>query len=160
MENEQLLLEPLLVENNSRRRTLLPLWIKVFCWIFMATGALAVFGLIASLLSFNFQFSLYGLQSNGLLSPAGLFIAFLFLLKGVAAFGLWMEKDWAIHLGMADAIIGIAVCTVVVLVLPWLEPHPQFVFRLELLLLVPYLRKLLQLKTAWKLTSADNYLQA
>ncbi|HEU4902354.1 MAG TPA: hypothetical protein VFT06_06155 [Flavisolibacter sp.] len=160
MENEQLLLEPLLVENNSRRRTLLPLWIKLFCWLFMVAGGCVVAGLIAALLSFKIQLSLYGLESSELLSPVGLFIAFLFLLKGVAAFGLWMEKDWAIHLAMADAIIGIAVCTVVVLVLPWLDPQPKFVFRLELVLLVPYLRKLLQLKNAWKLTSADNYLHA
>ena len=149
MENNQLLLEPLLVANNSRRRTLLPLWIKIFCWIFMTTGALAVFGLIASLFSYQLQVAMYGLQSNGLLSPLGLFIAFLFLLKGLAAFGLWTEKDWAIHLGMADAIIGILVCTVVVLVLPFLEPQPSFVFRLELVLLAPYLRKLWKIKPVW-----------
>lgn len=149
MENEQLLLETLLVDHKVRRRTLLPLWIKLFCWLFMVAAGCVVVGLLAALFSFTFQLSLYGLESSELLSPVGLFIAFLFLLKGVAAFGLWMEKDWAIHLGMADAIIGIAVCAVVVLVLPWLDPQPKFVFRLELFLLVPYLRKLLKIKTAW-----------
>lgn len=150
MENEQLLLENLLLENNSRRRSLLPLWIKVFCWIFMATGTLAVLALFASLFSYHLRVAMYGLQSSEPLSPAGLFILFLFLLKGVAAFGFWMEKDWAIHLGIADAVIGIAVCTVVVLVLPLLEPQPGFVFRIELVLLVPYLLKLLKIKTAWR----------
>src|SRR5687767_15122092 len=112
-QQEQLVLETLLKETFVNRRKLLPVWIKVFVWIFMITGALVPFSFAFSLVGINFKIALYGLESNNPLNTIGLIGSGLFLLKGIAAFALWMEKDWAISLAIADAIIGIVVCVFV-----------------------------------------------
>jgi hypothetical protein len=149
MEEEQLILESLVQEHKIRRRKLLPLWIKIFIWIFIVLGAFAVLGFIGGLLLGNFQASLYGLETSQASSPTGLFIFFLFALKGLAAIGLWTEKDWAVNVAFADAVIGITVCIAVMFV-PSLQPTPNFTFRFELVLLVPFLIKLLKMREAWE----------
>lgn len=150
-QQEQLLLETVLNENNVRRRNLLPLWIKVFVWIFMIIGAIAPLCLLAGLFGANVQLALYGLETNEPLSTAGLVICLLFLFKGIIAYGLWTEKDWAINLGVIDAIVGIIVC-VYVMVAPAFADNQSgstFSFRLELVILIPYLIKLLKIKPQW-----------
>ena len=76
---------------------------------------------------------------------------FLFMLKGFAAFSLWMEKDLAINLAIADAILGIVVCGAVMFIIPFLAENLsyKFSFRLELALLIPYLLKLQKIKPSW-----------
>jgi hypothetical protein len=149
-QSNELLLETLLAE-NKRRRALLPTWIKVFAWIFMIMGALVPIVFIIGLLGGNAQLSLYGLETNNPLSPLGIFLVFLFMLKGFAAFSLWMEKDLAINLAIADAILGIVVCGAVMFIIPFLAQNLsyKFSFRLELALLIPYLLKLQKIKPSW-----------
>ena len=142
------ILEPLEKEISLERRKLLPLWIKIFIWVFMIFGGFAVLAFIGGLFSLNFESSLYGLETNAPLSSTGLLIFFLFLLKGIVAFALWTEKDLAVYLGIADAIIGIAVCTAI-MIYPSLSSGQRFSFRLELILLIPFLIKLLSIKNAW-----------
>lgn len=150
------ILEPLEKEITIERRKLLPLWIKIFIWMFMIFGGFAVLAFIAGLLSVRFEGSLYGLETNDPLSITGIFIFSLFLLKGIVAFSLWTEKSFAVHLGIADALIGIAVC-VAVMVYPSLHPEARFSFRLELMLLIPYLIKLFSIKNAWLGASQRYY---
>jgi hypothetical protein len=134
-----------------KRKTLLPWWIKVFMWIFMAFGVIAPFGLIFALFGYSFQLSLYGLDTSEPLSVTGICITALFLFKGITAFGLFREMDWAVKLGITDAVSGIIICVAVML-------YPFFVsgsgsgfsFRLEILLLIPYLNKLLKIKYVWE----------
>ena len=151
-QEEQLLLEPLLNELPSRRRFLLPTWIKVFVWIFMIMGSIVPFGILAGIFGGNFQIALYGLTSYSPLSPLGLFLSFLFLLKGITAFSLWTEQNWAIDLAIVDAIIGIVVCVIVMVVLPFqnIRSGFSFNFRLELVLLIPYLIKLQRIRVPRK----------
>lgn len=136
----------------GRRRELLPTWIKVFTWIFMISGALAPFGLVFGLLGYRFQLGLYGFQTHEPLSLIGLVLTAVILFKGITAFALWTEKDWAISAGYADAIIGIAICIFAMLVYPFFGESSSFhfSFRLELLLLVPYLIKLGKIREEWK----------
>ncbi len=149
-EQEELILEPLLIQHTVNRRNLLPLWIKVFTWIFMITGGFAIFGIPAALLGFFFKVSIYGLQSTNTLSPVGLIATALLVFKGIVAYGLWTEKTWAITLGIADALLGIAVCALMMLVVPFIGDGPASLeFRLELAFLIPYLLKLLQIKPRW-----------
>jgi len=151
-QQEQLLLEPVLNENKVKRRSLLPLWIKIFIWIFMITGAIAPLCLLAGLSGASVQLALYGLESSEPLSTAGLIISVLFLFKGIVAYGLWAEKDWAVSLGIIDAIVGIIICTYV-MGAPAFEnnsPSTTFSFRLELAFLIPYLIKLLKIKPRWQ----------
>lgn len=157
MEQEQLLLEPLLNERKIRRRNLLPVWMKVFCWIFMIMGAIAPICLVAGLSGTRLQLALYGLESNDSASLQGMFLLLLFFLKGMVAFGLWTEKDSAIHLGIADAILGIAICIYVTAIAPIVNSQSAFMLnlRLELVVLIPYLIKLWKIKSQWLRSDID-----
>ena len=138
-------------EKKVRRRALLPWWIKTFTWIFLVFGALAPVGLIFGAFGAHFDLSLYGLKTNQPLSVLGLSIMAMFLLKGIAAFALWTEKNWAITIGQVDAVIGIAVCVFVMFVYPFIDDQSgfRFFFRLELLLLIPFLLRLRKIEREW-----------
>jgi hypothetical protein len=132
------------------RRALLPLWIKIFIWIFIAFGVLAPIAFILGLAGFTFSLSMYGLETNQPISLIGILVISIFLLKGVTAYGLWTEKDWAITFGQIDAVIGLAICTLVMfgVQLPGgVEVRTNF--RVEILLLIPYLVKLQRLRKIW-----------
>ena len=76
---------------------------------------------------------------------------FLFLLKAIVAYGLWTEQDWAINIGILDTIIGILVCSFVMFIYPLINSASVFFqnIRLELLLLIPFLLKLLKIRVEW-----------
>lgn len=136
-----------------KRKKLLPWWIKVFMWIFLVFGVFAPLGIIFALLGYDFQLGLYGLDTNQPLSIIGISIILLFMIKGVTSYGLLKETDWSIKIGIIDAIIGIAIC-VTMMSIPFLAPgsNLKFSFRLELLFLIPYLIRLLKIKSAWENT--------
>ncbi|WP_121355843.1 hypothetical protein [Flavisolibacter nicotianae] len=156
-QQEQLLLETLLNVNKRKRRDLLPVWMKVFIWIFMIIGVIAPVCLLAGLSGTKLRLALYGLESNDSLSFPGMVILLLFILKGIVAFGLWTEKDWAITLGMADAMVGIAICVYITAIAPFVNNHSAFVLnlRLELAVLIPYLIKLRKIKSQWIYSDVD-----
>lgn len=137
--------------SNKRRRSLLPLWIKIFIWIFLVMGSIAPIGLIVGMFGIKFQLSLYGLETVNPLSFVGLGLICIFLFKGITAYGLWFEKQWAIIVGQIDAIIGILICAFVMMILPFIDTHLGFKLniRLELVLLIPYLVKLEKIKKEW-----------
>jgi hypothetical protein len=146
-------------ENSKRRRSLFPWWIKTFIWIFLILGSIVPFGLIYGLLGYQFKISLYGFETSNPISIDGLYLSILFLLKGLTAFALWTEKDWAIILGKTDAIIGIILCGYMMIVQPFFNIQTGFHLniRLELILLIPFLIKLDKIKDEWKkLAVADN----
>lgn len=150
MDEPEILDSNLASEKVTTRRQLLPWWIKVFVWIFMIFGVLVPLGLISGILGFPLQLALYGLETTEPLSMTGLVVTGLFLFKGIVAFALWMEKEWAVTAGQADAIIGIAVCIFVMLFYPFINGHVfKLNIRLELILLIPYLIKLNRIKSVW-----------
>ena len=104
--NEGSILEDIL-EKPKRRRRLLPWWIKVFVWVFILTGAVIPIVVLMGIFGQEVKLSIFSLQTNHPTSATGIIISMLFLLKGIVAFGLWMEKDWAISLAIADAVINI-----------------------------------------------------
>lgn len=151
---EHIEISNLSLDNNvpkTRRRKLLPWWIKVFIWLFLIFGAIAPIAFVIGLFGANFQLSLYGFETNEPNSLVGFALFILFGLKGIAAYGLWTEKDWAIKIAQIDAIIGIFICLLKMVFIPllFLENGFQFNFRLELILLIPYLIKLQNIKEIW-----------
>jgi hypothetical protein len=72
------------------------------------------------------------------------------ILKGITAFSLWFEKDYAIKLGKIDAIVGIIICTISMLILPFLNDGFNIQIRLELALLVPFLLKPNKVEKEWE----------
>jgi len=122
----------------------------MFCWIFMAFGGIAILGYgTAVIFELAYPVEFYGLQANTPISLMGLFLTSLFVLKGVAGFGLWFEKDWAIQLAFVDGIVGILVCLVVMIVLPAMTGVGN-TFRIELIFLAFYLGKMTRIKPMWK----------
>ncbi|NQY11094.1 MAG: hypothetical protein HRT71_16480 [Flavobacteriales bacterium] len=105
-------------ELRVQRRKLIPVWIKIFIWMFLISGDLALIGIVLGLLGIPFKLALYELEANGLMSVLGMSLIAIFLLKGAVAFGLWTGKDWAITFGYVDAFGGIAVC-VAIMILPF-----------------------------------------
>ncbi len=144
-------------ETPLRRRALLPLWIKIFLWIFMVLGFIAPLGLLFGLLGMGFNLSLYGLETTNALSVIGLLILLLFAIKSAVSFGLWLEKEWAVNLAIIDASFGIIVC-LFVLIFPLLVENSDigFSIRLELVALVPYLQKMMNIKQDWLDRVAKN----
>ena len=141
--SEHILDEEQFVKNNLRRRDLLPTWIKLFTWVFLIFGAITPIVFVLGIVGINGNISLYGLETNQPLSLMGMAITVLFLIKGVVAFGLWTEKKWAVDSAIADAVIGIIVCIIVMVTLP--SPF----MRLELIPLILYLRKMVKIKPQW-----------
>ncbi len=133
-----------------RRRKLLPWWIKVFCWIFMFTGLMGVVCLIVALFGVKPALSMYGFETNEPFSLIGMMVIFIFILKGVAAFFLWFEKDLAIKIGRIDALIGIVLCCASMFILPFFQDGFNISLRLELALLIPYLIKLNKIQGKWE----------
>ena len=131
-----------------KRRKLIPIWIKVFIWIFMLLGAFVPVNILTFGLSAG-SWSLYGLEAEGALSIRGMMVCLLFLFKGITALGLWNENDWAIQFGIIDAILGIIICAAVT-ISPIFNHQLVFSFRLELIPLVFYLMWLLKTKVAWE----------
>lgn len=148
-DESQLELEKLFV--HKRRRKLIPLWIKIFIWIFMILGALVPVIILTSGLSIG-SWSLYGLEANDASSATGMIICLLFIFKGITALGLWNENDWAIKTGLADAILGIVICSAVT-ISPIFNHQLAFTFRLELIPLVFYLVWLVKTKEVWEKTT-------
>jgi hypothetical protein len=145
-------------ENTSRfdefetsyfsRRTLLPTWIKVFCWIFMFLGATGILMIPTGLMGYSYDISIYGIESYGILTLSGLIGSVIMIFKGFTAYSLWFEKDNAILLGKIDAIAGIVICIAMMVLSPILEDG-NFSLRFELLFLIPYYQKMNKIEYFW-----------
>jgi hypothetical protein len=151
MENNQVIDDFSNKKRTSKtRRSLLPWWIKTFCWIFMVFGGFSTASLFMGFGDFYFESAIYGFESYDPFSLIGLSIIAISLFKGITAFALWTERDFAITLGKIDAILGITLCIANMILLPYLYENLQFEFRLEIALLIPYLIKLIKIKSEWK----------
>jgi hypothetical protein len=73
---------------NTERRKLLPIWIKIFTWIFMLFGAIVPIALVWGFIGNSFQLSIYGLETQYPLSVTGLAILSLFTFKAIVAYGV------------------------------------------------------------------------
>ena len=144
---QDVLTDDFLLQSPIKRSKLIPVWIKIFSWIFLVFGGLAPIGLVFGLLGYNMVISLYGLETNAPVSLMGVCLTVLFLLKGLTAFGLLKEKNWAINLGIADAIIGMTIC--VAFMIYKILYFSSVSLRLELALLIPYFLKLRTIRNQW-----------
>jgi len=116
----------------------------------MILGSLCIPVFIFGISGYNFEIELYGYRTQTPLSSLGIVLLLLFLYKGIVAYSLWFERRWAVSLGIVDAIIGILICiismTSAFLLAGNYSPNG---FRLEIVVLVPYLIKLNKIKKKW-----------
>ncbi|MES2763132.1 MAG: hypothetical protein V4677_13045 [Bacteroidota bacterium] len=136
-------------EKTTRKRDLLPLWIKIFLWIFLVMACIVPVVIVSSILKIPASLSLYGMETNYFFTVYGVIISVLMLYKGIVAFGLWTEKKWAVSHAIIDAIVGITACVVMTLVPLFSNNGMHFTFRLELIALIPYLIKMKNIKREW-----------
>lgn len=139
------------IKSPKSRRRLFPRWIKFFIWVFMLFGLMAPLGLILGLMGMSFELSLFGLETTEPISGLGLLLISFFAFKATVAFGMWTGKDWAIKMAKIDAILGIALCVIIMCVLPFITKAfaGEITIRLELLFLIPYLIKLNKIGKEW-----------
>lgn len=133
------------VNVRKQRWSLVPLWMKVFTWIFMILGPFALIVGLIGLFSppLNFTMSFYGFNSTVNTPLLTVVLSCLFLLKAAVSFGLWRGKKWAMKMAIVDAAIGIVVCLFSMFVLTDLSTFyvVRFDLRVELIFLIPYLIK-------------------
>ena len=152
MENTtQTILDLIPGEQAPRRRKLLPWWIKTFIWIFMVLGGIAVLIIPYGFTGKPIQLAIYGIETYVVFSATGFVLLAVFLLKGLSAYALWTEKDAAIILAILDGSLGLLICLFLMIGYPFID-HIAGVkggFRFEIILLIPYLLKLITIKSAW-----------
>ncbi|PCJ64298.1 MAG: hypothetical protein COA58_13165 [Bacteroidetes bacterium] len=136
---------------KRRRRQLLPWWIKIFCWIFMIMGVFSLISVGFGILSIQTNLAFYGFETKEAFSLTGILVISVAFFKGISAYSLWFEKDIAIKLCKADAIIGIILSVISMLVIPFFnEGGFNLQIRLELALLIPFLIRLNKIQKEWE----------
>lgn len=136
--------------NFVRRRDLLPVWIKIFIWLFLLGGFVGITIVMCGLFLSNTALSIYGIEANHPYTLAGFFIILLIIYKGIVAYGLWFEQPWAPKAAIIDAIAGIAICVIMMVIIPFTVPNINFTVRLELIPLYFYLIKMQKIKSTWE----------
>ncbi|ULC60348.1 hypothetical protein MBM09_05005 [Flaviramulus sp. BrNp1-15] len=106
--------------------------------------------LILGLTNIKPALAFYGFETNEPFSLNGLIVISVGIFKGIVAFALWFEKDYAIKIGKIDAIVGIILCIISMLVLPFIQDGFTITIRLELALLIPFLIKLNRIEKEWE----------
>jgi hypothetical protein len=134
-------------ESPVRRRDLLPWWVKVICWLYILLGIAIFIDLPIYFFSKTISLSIYAIQSSTVLSSQFIFITAIFILKGITGFGLWFEKDWGVKVAVIDSIIGIVICCGIIIYSVFTT---MINFRLELIILVPFLLKCQKIQPFWE----------
>ncbi len=136
-------------DKSQARKALIPLWIKIFGWLFIAMGALVPFLYIGSLIfGFSASYTMFGLEYEGnakALMP--LAIAVVILINGLCAYGLLFGKDWGLTACIAFGYIGLLL-TLGTMIFE-IAFNGSMMIRLEPIIQVPYLVKLHRLKAHW-----------
>lgn len=137
-----------------KRRSLLPWWIKGFCWFFMLVSLMTVIRMILLLFNINTELEFYGLNAKDNTPINGILVFVVFILHGFTAYSLWFEEDYAIKIGILDAIIGLALC-LFSMAMSFYNGH--FTARLEIILLILFLTKLLKIRFNWKSATSNKF---
>lgn len=130
----------------SSKRKLLPWWIKFFCWIFMITGFLSILIILLTIVGIKPELALYGFDAQQG-SFIMLLIYFTFLFNGLVAYMLWTGKKLAIRIGLINAIWGILLCLISMILSYY---NSDFKIRLELVLLILFFIKIKKIKSQWE----------
>ena len=138
--------------NNDKslaRKALIPLWIKIFGWLFIVMGALVPFLFIGSLIfGFSASYTMFGLEYEGnAMALMPLVIAAVIFVNGLCAYGLLFGKDWGLNACIVFGYIGLAL-TVGTMVFEMIFSGSMMI-RLEPIIQIPYLVKLHRLKAHW-----------
>ena len=136
-------------EAELRRRALVPLWIKIFGWLFLLMGAAVPILPITTAVSGNpASYQILGLSYVGSpYHPMALLISGIVLALAVSAYGLLFGKPWGLKACLITGYGGVALA--VATMAYSLFALNTLTLRLELIAQIPYLIKLNELKPLW-----------
>ena len=140
---------PVAAETAASRKKLIPLWIKIFGWIFIVMGvSVPVLSIVTAALDQPATFEIFGLGHRGSpFHPMALLISAIVLSLAASAYGLLFGRPWGLKACLITGYGGVAIClgTMAYSVIS----QGTVTVRLELLLQFPYLQKLHKLKPLW-----------
>lgn len=136
------------------RSNMIPKWIRFFCWVFVIFSPLGIIvSIVALIWNLDSSLSLYGFTTYGTNFLYSAISFGVMVLNGTTAFGLLTERDWAVKLAIADAIVGILLCILsYVAAAGVVSPGISvgFHLRLEILLLIPFLVRMVRIRHDWE----------
>jgi hypothetical protein len=135
-------------ESLARRRHLLPIWVKIFIWIFLVFGVITLPILLIASAGYSVYLSAFGLSTTDALSLTGLIILSIYFTNGVVAFMMWFEKKRAIHIAQIVAVILFLFSAYMMFF--YHAGIRGFTIRFELILLIPYLMFLNRIRMKWE----------
>ena len=139
----------MITKAENTRKKLVPIWIKTIGWIFILTGvAVPILQIVAQLDGRPTTHAIFGLSYEGSpLHPMSLLISAIVLSFSVSAYGLLFDKSWGLKACLATGYGGLIICLAAMAYS--LFALNFLLFRLELIVLTPYLMRLHKLRPFW-----------
>lgn len=139
-----------IVDIVTYRKKLVPMWIKVFGWLFILFGVVIPFTVVYSAINgAPVNFAMFGLSAHGsITSPMSVFLILLFIALAVSAYGLLFGRAWGLMLCLVLGYVSLAICVTTTVVT--LVTSAGINIRLEIIVLIPYLIRLHKMKSEWR----------
>jgi len=136
---------------HKERWHLLTWWFKTIIVFYTILSLVVLFSFVISFFGFVIPLGIYGLSTTNQYTLAGLVILLLFSLKGVVGVFFLIGHRLAPYVGIVDSIIGIFACIGIGLIYPFFDSVKSIdiVFRLELILLIPFFLSSRNLTFKW-----------
>lgn len=131
-------------QDDLRRKALVPLWIRVFGWLYMGVGLAGAFYFIAAAtVGHTTTYNFYGVVYEvGVLAPIPMLILSFLMAGGVAAFGLLYGKRWGLAACFTYGYFLLASFVACVII-------GYDISLLRVIVLILFLRSLHKLRAAW-----------
>ena len=138
-----------LADTPLKRQQLLPLWIKIFGWLFILLGALVPVLLVASMfVTIKASFNIFGVQiEDDAQAGVAMVVALMFIANAVCAYGLLFGKDWGLSACLIAGYVGVAMAIATIIGQAFSEGTVRL--RLELIIQIFFLIKLHKIKPFW-----------
>lgn len=144
MENN-ILDKPSEINFKTKRLKLIPIWIKIFCWIFFVTALASPFVLLIPIIYDGpISLAFLGFSSTNPYDLQGILIISIFMLFGIGSYGILYRKDWGVNLSLAFGILGLLL-VIINAIINLFNPIP-----LELIAQIPFIIKLYKIRKLWK----------
>lgn len=136
---------------HKKKWQLLSNWYKTIILLYAFLSPIAFITICLSFFTKNIPLSLYGISSSSQFSSTGLFILSLILVKAVVGCSFIIGHNKAPIIGLIDSAVGIICCLFIGFIFPFFNQKESIdiVFRVELLILIPFLLKSFKIRKSW-----------
>ena len=135
---------------REERKRLVPTWIKVFGWLFIIMGiSIPVLPFVTMSQGIPASYTIFGLSFVGSpFHPMALLIQAILLALAASAYGLLFGRAWGLKACLATGYLGVVLCVLTTLYSIFVVG--SFTLRLELLIQIPYLMRLHDMRPHWR----------